>query len=107
MSKTKQVLKVIVLSLAMGGMAGCAATDDRRATGQVVDDAALTARVKAALIKADNVNASAVNVNTYRGEFVLSGFVDNLDMARRAGEAARAVDGVRVLRNDLRVGATR
>ena len=42
---------------------------------QVVDDAALTARVKTALIKADNVNANAVNVNTYRGEVMLSGFV--------------------------------
>src|ERR671914_414727 len=103
MSRAKQWCVWLILSLALGATAACAPTADRRATGEVVDDAALTARVKTALVKADNISANAINVNTYRGEVVLGGFVENEAMIRRAGEVARSVDGVQVVRNDLRV----
>ena len=97
----------MILAVSLGATAACAPTADRRAAGQVVDDAALTARVKTALIKADNVDANAVNVNTYRGEVMLSGFVESEAMIRRAGDVARGVDGVQVVRNDLRVAPRR
>jgi osmotically-inducible protein OsmY len=82
-------------------MAACGATDERRAPGEFVDDASITARVKTALVKANNINANAINVNTYRGEVVLSGFVESRDMINRAGDVARGVGGVRAVRNDL------
>lgn len=44
-----------------------------------------------------------MNVNTYRGTVQLSGFVDNEEARRRAENAARDVEGVRTVQNDLRI----
>lgn len=99
----KKFMTVMMISLSVAALSACAPTDERRGTGEVVDDAGLTARVKTALIKAEKVNAAAINVNTYRGEVQLSGFVDDAGMAQRAVTAARSVPGVRTVRNDMRV----
>lgn len=107
MSSLKKYLSVVIVALSVGAVAACAPTHERRGTGEVVDDAGLTARVKTALLKAENVNASAINVNTYRGEVQLSGFVENHAMAQRALAAARSVAGVRTVRNDMRVAPPR
>ena len=98
-------LRCMALAVALGTLAACAPTQERRGTGEFVDDAALTTRVKAALVKADNVPATAINVNSYRGEVALSGFVDNEGQIQRALDAARRVEGVQVVRNDLRVAS--
>lgn len=102
---------VVVAMLACFGalqLAGCAATDGSRATGQVFDDGALTARVKAALAKEASLNtAKDVNVTTYRGVVQLSGFVESEDVARRAVAIAGDVDGVRSVDNALRVNPAR
>jgi hyperosmotically inducible protein len=101
--KLARPMSIFATAVFLAGAAGCAATDERRATGQIVDDASLTARVKTALVKADGINANAINVNTYRGEVILSGFVEDRQMIDRAASVARDVDGVRMVRNDLHV----
>jgi osmotically-inducible protein OsmY len=93
---------IIALVLA-AALAGCSATAHDRSTGQVVDDAALTAKVKQQLIEEDNVNAASVNVTTYRGVVQLSGFVETDEARRRAENAAKDVEGVRSVQNDLRI----
>jgi osmotically-inducible protein OsmY len=105
MNTVKKYLTWLILAIGLGATAACAPTAERRATGEFVDDAALTARVKTALLKAEDVPAAAINVNTYRGEVILSGFVKEEGAIQRAVAAARKVDGVRVVRNELRVGA--
>ena len=100
-------MKTLVLALAalLGGaqLAGCASTPTHRSAGGFVDDAAITAKVKTALARAKDVSALDVNVTTYRGVVQLSGFVNNQDEARKAGEVARGVSGVRDVFNDLHV----
>ena len=87
-------------------LAGCASSDTRRASGQVIDDASITARVKTALAKQAGVgSAMDINVNTYNGMVQLSGFVPSRDVANRAGEAARTVQGVQSVRNDIQIAA--
>ena len=103
----RKCLTAIFVALSLATVSACAPTNERRGTGEMVDDAGLTARVKTALVKAEKVNATAINVNTYRGEVQLSGFVDNEEMAQRAVAAARSVAGVRVVRNDMRVAPPR
>jgi hyperosmotically inducible protein len=44
-----------------------------------------------------------VNVETYRGTVQLTGFVDSEDQASRAVSAAKKVQGVRSVRNDIRI----
>jgi osmotically-inducible protein OsmY len=69
----------------------------------VLDDAALAAKVTAALTAAGVANPFKINVTTENGVVQLSGFVDSEDKARRAGEIARQVEGVKRLYNDIRV----
>ena len=100
-------MKAIVLALAAAfgaaQLAGCASEPSQRSTGRFVDDAALTAKVKTALARDKEVPAHNVNVTTYRGVVQLSGFVENEDAARKAGDIARGVDGVQQVYNDVRV----
>jgi osmotically-inducible protein OsmY len=104
MTIVRKYLFWIMVAVFLGTATGCAPTPERRGTGEVVDDAGLTARVKTAIAKAEGITGAAqINVNSYRGEVQLSGFLENEDMIRRAGEAARTVSGVTRVRNDLRV----
>lgn len=95
-------LLAVLLGAALA-LGGCAATDTQRATGETIDDGVVTAKVKAALIDNDIVEAGEVNVTTYRGVVQLSGFVDSNEEKTQAGQAAKAVDGVKEVRNDLKV----
>ena len=94
----------IALATALG-MAGCASSPEtQRSVGQTSEDAALTAKVKTAI--ATDVGARAagsVNVETYRGVVSLSGFADSEAKASKAAEAAKKVQGVRSVKNDIRV----
>lgn len=64
-------------------------------------DAALTARVKAALSAVPSIPSSAISVDTYEGEVQLSGYVPAPDLASRAGRVTAAVSGVRMVHNNL------
>lgn len=98
----------ILTAVCIGMVTACAPTAERRGTGEVVDDAGLTARVKTALAKGEGVGRAAeINVTTFRGEVQLSGFLENTDQIRRAGDIARSVPGVTAVRNDLRVAPRR
>ena len=87
-------------------LGACASNNEseRRSAGQFSSDAALTAKVKTAIASDAGVgSASAINVNSYRGVVQLSGFVDSKDKVQRAGEAARKVDGVSRVENNIQV----
>ena len=66
-------------------------------------NAALTARVKAALVAEPTVKARDVNVESFRGTVQLSGFVDDQRQIERAVEIARGSEGVKSVKNDLRI----
>jgi hyperosmotically inducible protein len=74
-----------------------------RSGEQVVDDGAITAKVKAALAGDSRTKAHQVNVETHEGAVQLSGFVDNAEAKSTAGELARAVENVRSVDNQLDV----
>lgn len=48
-------------------------------------------------------DAMNVNVNTYRGVVQLAGFVDSKELVQRAERIAQGVEGVKSVKNDLRV----
>ncbi len=103
MTRFQSALGAALAATALIGAAGCAPTQTRQSTGEIVDDAAVTARVKSALINASGVKSTAINVEAFRGTVSLSGFVDSEEMARRAIDAAEKVRGVRSVKNDMRV----
>ena len=74
-----------------------------RSAGQVIDDATITAKVKAGLIADETTKAYQINVDTNSGIVELGGFVDSAAAKNRASEVARGVNGVKEVRNDLEV----
>jgi hypothetical protein len=80
---------------------GCASTPTREGTGEYVDDSAITAKVKAAIVNEPSLKVFQINVETFKGEVQLSGFVDTAQSVTKAGEVARGVKGVRSVKNSL------
>ena len=106
MNVTRRQLLGLAAALAL---AACASKEPetRRTTGEFTSDAALTARVKSAI--ATDVGArtaAAINIETYRGVVQLTGFADSREQAARAEAAAKKVDGVRSVKNDVRIKST-
>ncbi len=85
-------------------LAACAPTEQSRGTGQVIDDASLTTRVKTKIAQTQGLgDALAINVDTYKGVVSLAGFVDNAEQMRIALQAARDVPGVASVKNNLEI----
>jgi hyperosmotically inducible periplasmic protein len=108
MDVIKRRLLVAGAAAALTGLAGCASSTSedrsRRSAGEFTDDAALTAKVKTAIATdAGAKTAAALNVETYRGVVQLTGFVDSEEQAQRAVSAAKKVQGVRSVKNDIRL----
>jgi len=84
-------------------LSGCAGSPTQESTGEYLDDSALTAKVKTALLRDPEVSGLAINVETFKGEVQLSGFAKSEAARQRAEEVARAVAGVETIRNDIRL----
>jgi osmotically-inducible protein OsmY len=72
--------------------------------GESVDDAVVTAKVKAKLVDDEVTKAYQINVETFKGIVQLSGSVDSAEARTRATELARDVGGVKDVKNSLQVG---
>ena len=102
MSLTKRFLGFF-LALFMVSLVDCASSPGKEGTGEYVDDAVITTKVKAAIFNEPNLKSTEINVETYKGVVQLSGFVSSSTSAARATELARGVKGVVSVRNDLRL----
>ncbi|HZZ19957.1 MAG TPA: BON domain-containing protein [Opitutaceae bacterium] len=90
--------------LAIGGLSGgCAATPTKDSTGEYVDDATITTKVKSALLGDEAVKSFEIKVETFKGVVQLSGFVDTADQKAAAEKDATAVMGVKDVKDNLAV----
>ncbi len=110
MNSLKTSLRICALAAVFGGgvglvtlQTGCAATPTKESTGEYVDDATITTKVKAAFVHDDYIKSFDISVETFTGTVQLSGFVDNSAQKYRAGEVAREVKGVQDVKNNLTV----
>lgn len=69
--------------------------------GKALDDAAVTAKVKSALIAEPHLKALSINVDTTAGIVTLKGTADSHEAKQKAEQAAATVEGVRSVRNEL------
>lgn len=109
------MLKKILLAFSFAAAitvagAGCASqsaprSSTERTAGQTLDDATITTRVKAALIKNPATKARDIHVEVYQGQVQLAGFVDSANEKTSAERTARGVQGVKSVRNSLEVHA--
>ncbi len=84
-------------------LTGCASTSKEKSTGEFIDDAVISTKVKAAFVEDDELKASEIQVETYKGTVQLSGFVAERSDVGRAEQVARKVNGVKSVKNDIRV----
>ncbi len=82
---------------------GCASTSKQEGTGEYIDDAVITTKVKTAIFNDPNLKSSEINVETFKGVVQLSGFVSSRADINRAVEIARGIAGVKSVKNDMRV----
>lgn len=81
---------------------GCASTQTQEGTGEYVDDAVITTKVKSAILGEPALKSLEINVETFKGVVQLSGFVNSESDWRKAVEIARGVKGVKSVKNDMR-----
>ncbi len=87
--------------LSMLALGACAETKTSESTGAYVDDSAITAKVKTAILQDPALKVLQIDVTTQKNVVQLSGFVDTPQMVARAGTVAGEVNGVASVKNDL------
>jgi osmotically-inducible protein OsmY len=70
-------------------------------TGEYVDDAAITAKVKSQVLADPRLHELQITVTTYKHVVQLSGFVDSAQAKAHAGEVAAGIPGVQSVNNAL------
>lgn len=76
-----------------------------RSAGQTVDDAGVTAKVKAALLAESGVDGTKINVDTFNGRVTLKGEVPSKAQVDKAAQIAKGVNGVKDVDNRLTASA--
>jgi osmotically-inducible protein OsmY len=100
-SSNRNLFAAAILGLAL--VAGCASTAKQESTGEYLDDTTLTTKVKAKFVDDKAVSAMNINVETFKGTVQLSGFANSQAEADRAVQIARATEGVKSVKNDIRL----
>jgi len=103
MVKRHRILSFLVCIGLIAVFLGCASTPTREGTGEYIDDSAITTKVKAAIFNDPSLKVFQINVETFKGEVQLSGFVDSAQSVKKAGEVARGVNDVKSVKNNLNV----
>jgi osmotically-inducible protein OsmY len=80
--------------------------EPNRTAGQVIDDKALAASVRAAL-DADSFKYPDVKVAAYKGVVQLSGFADTKEQKSHAGDVAEKVANVTKVENNITLKETK
>lgn len=94
----------IFLAVTLATMMGCATPlPKEESTGEYVDDAVITAKVKAAIFDQPTLKLLDIHVHTFKGTVELRGIVASQSIIDEAGKVARSVAGVKSVKNDLRI----
>jgi osmotically-inducible protein OsmY len=101
MVKRHRLLSFLICIALVTVFIGCASTPKKAGTGEYIDDSAITTKVKAAIFNEPTLKVFQINVETFKGEVQLSGFVDSAQSVTKAGEVARGVKGVKSVKNSL------
>jgi hyperosmotically inducible protein len=102
--RTPTLLLATLLTVATAlSLGACSST---QSPGEQLDDATITARVKAKLAADPEVNPFNIDVDTDAGVVTLRGTVEDPEAKTEAAKLARGTSGVRSVRNEIKVGET-
>ncbi len=96
--------KIIILTtiLALFILTSCAPLTGRTA-GEHIDDATITSIINAKIIEDPDLGYFKINVDTVRGNVMLSGFVISKKAEERLIETIRGIKGVRSVTSHLKI----
>ncbi len=101
LSRATLLAATLILAGGLATVGGCASTKTKESTGQYIDDTAITAKVKAAILADDSLKSSEINVESFKGKVQLSGFVSSKADIEHAVAVAKGVQGVVAVENDM------
>jgi osmotically-inducible protein OsmY len=101
MKKHASALLIAAMAAVSLVSTGCTVMRGQQTVGTYVDDAAITASVKAKLLEDKTTGGLSINVDTLGGTVSLAGFAKSQAEKDRAGEIARTTKGVKEVRNNL------
>lgn len=105
MNKHKRTGAMIMAAMIAILATACSNTPAQRSAGQTLDDGVVASRVKAALVANDQTKARQIDVEVYRGDVQLNGFVDSNAARTAAVSAVQNVEGVKSVQNNLQIRA--
>ena len=96
-------LAATITALVLLTATGCAVTRGQETVGAYIDDSAITTQVKARFVEDKEVDAAAISVETLNGVVMLSGFAKSGTEKATAERIARAISGVKSVKNEITV----
>jgi osmotically-inducible protein OsmY len=103
MNQIKRSVSAVVIAVVLATAAGCTSTLPKESAGEYIDDAVITTKVKASLLDQPTLKSTDIRVETFKGTVNLGGYVAAQSQIDKAGEVARGVNGVRAVKNDLKL----
>ncbi len=104
MNRNNWLLRVPVVCFALALALVLGACSTTQTAGTQVDDAVITAAVKAKLAADGDINPFNIDVDTNEGVVTLQGRVEKAEARSKAEDLARETDGVRRVINLVKVG---
>ena len=93
----------VFLAILVASLVGCASTATQEGTGEYIDNAVITTKVKAAIFNEPTLKSFEIKVETFKGTVQLSGFVNSQANIDKAVEVVRQVKGVKSVKNDMQL----
>jgi osmotically-inducible protein OsmY len=103
MKQLTRRISTVFLAFTLATIVGCAENLPQESAGEYLDDAVITTKVKAAILDQPSLKSSEIKVETFKGTVQLRGSVASQSTIDQAVEVARSVNGVRSVKNDMRL----
>lgn len=101
--KNTKIVSTLIAALMLTAVVGCTSSPNQQTAGQYIDDTVVTTSVKTAILKEESLKSAEINVETYQGVVQLTGFVRSQDNIATAMNVTRGVNGVKSIKNDMRL----
>jgi osmotically-inducible protein OsmY len=96
-------MKLILITTLIVLIASCSSTPNAESTGEYVDNSTISMKIKSKLLSTNATPGTSIDVESYKGIVLLSGFVDTKDQKERALKIAKETKGVKEVKDSLYV----
>ena len=101
MSKKRYISLLFIGVFVLSLIAGFTVNTHRQSVGKFIDDSVIASGIEAVMINDPVLKTTRIDVESFRGVVLLSGFVDSSRTAGRAVKLARSVPGVNSIKNSI------